>query len=379
MKKIISIVLVLALALSIFGGCVAETKVDPNAKKKIGIISMSAVQSPTFKATTLAMEAVAEAAGVELIKVELTSYGDEGFLAAYETMISQGVDAAMLYTFSEAVIPLVTDMMETADVSYFLTNRKINNEEMKADIFDNENMVGNDYCNEKQVGYDMVEYLHSEFGSKNLAVIGLAKGDVNGDMRDAGIQAACDELGINLLVETRGVTTVEDVTNAVNGFAGAYSEMDSILIVGGAVTPGGLAGVNQALINNKLDDKVNVAMIDIATGMGEYMDDGPLKIVAGGNLIFDQVLSMIALVNEVKGTPLSSDPYIIDTKMLYVTSSQEAEDYEQYVESLTVPIFTVEELKKEFLKFENADVTLESIQKIIDEFTIAGLKERRNG
>ena len=141
MKKIISIVLVLALALSIFGGCVAETKVDPNAKKKIGIISMSAVQSPTFKATTLAMEAVAEAAGVELIKVELTSYGDEGFLAAYETMISQGVDAAMLYTFSEAVIPLVTDMMETADVSYFLTNRKINNEEMKADIFDNENMA----------------------------------------------------------------------------------------------------------------------------------------------------------------------------------------------------------------------------------------------
>ena len=39
------------------------------------------------------------------------------------------------------------------------------------------------------------------------------------DLRDKGIAKACEEFGIKMLTETRGIVSASDVTNAVEGFA----------------------------------------------------------------------------------------------------------------------------------------------------------------
>lgn len=309
------------------------------------------------------------------MSVELSEYGDEGFLSAYESIVSQGVDGTIATSFSETVLPLLNDLYVQNNVKYFLANRRISDDSIRDMMFNSGLCIGNDHCDETEIAYDLVKYLHEECGVNNLAVIGLQKGDVNGDYRDAGIERACEEFGVKLLAETRGVTTTDDVTNAVNGFIASYPEMDGIFVVGGAVTTGALAGATQALSNHNLSDKVSIAMVDIATGMSEYMDDGPLKIVAGGNLIADYIFSMAALANELRGTPLSDEPYIIKTRMFYITSSEEAENYDKYIEG-DIPPFTEEEYQQLLYKFCNPNVTLESVQKLADEFSIESVMER---
>lgn len=385
MKKLFTVMLVLTMALSSLAGCsgdappasgsIADGGAGGADGLSIGHISMSAVDTASSRASRLSLETAAKAAGIELVSAELAEYDDAAFLTAYESLCAQQVDGVTVTTFSETVLPLVGDLCQQNNARFFMANRRISNEEIHEQMFSNPMCVGNDYCEETQVAYDLVKYLAENHDVKNLAVIGLQKGDVNGDYRDKGIEQACADLGVNLLAETRGIKTTDDVTNAVEGFIASYPEMDGLFIVGGTVTPGALAGTTQALSNHGLEDQVAVAMIDISTGMSEYMDDGPLKIVAGGNLIADSIFSMVALCNDLMGTPLSDEPFIINTKMFYLTSGAEADDYDKYIEG-DIPPYTEEEYKELMFQFTNPEVTLESIQKLADEFSVEDVKER---
>lgn len=390
MKKLAAILLSASLVLGLLAGCGdgqkdpasgspspsgAQTAGEPGKTIRIGNISMGAANSPTFRAMKLAVDTATEAAGFEYIPAELSEYGDEAFLAAYESLVSQDVDGVLCYALSETVLPLLADIFVKNNVKYFLPNRAISNQEILDQLFADGMCVGNDHADEYQTAYDLTQYLAEECGVKNLAVIGLTKGDTNGDNRDRGIEQACTDFGVTLLTETRGIVTTDDVTNAVEGLIASYPELDGLFIVGGAVTTGALAGATQALTNHKLQDKVSIAMVDIATGMGEYMDEGPLKIVAGGNLIADYIFSTAILANELMGTPLSEEPIVLKTKMFYITSSAEAADYEKYIEGEVSP-FTKEEYQQLLFKFTNPDVTLESVQELATNFSIESVKER---
>lgn len=85
-----------------------------------------------------------------------------------------------------------------------------------------------------------------------MAVLGLKKGDVSGDMRDAGMERAAKETGMKIVAETRDFATSGDATKAVESFIAAYPEMDGIFITGGAMTQGILQGTTKALdMHNK--------------------------------------------------------------------------------------------------------------------------------
>jgi ABC-type sugar transport system substrate-binding protein len=345
-------------------------------KPRVGVIDLFSGDNATARANRLAQDTVAEAAGIELVRVQLGGYDDESFMTAYESMVSQKVDAVMCYTLSETVLPLLKDLFERNNVKYFLANRMVATQEMKDLLFGSPMCIGNDYCDETRNAYDMVKYMHETFGVKNLAVIGLTRGDINGDYRDAGISAACRDFGINLLAETRGIGTTEDVTKAVEGFIASYREMDGIFIVGGVITPGALAGANQALLNHNLANKVAIGMVDIATGMLEYMDNGPLKVVAGGNLICDNIFSLVAIANALHGTPLNgNDLAIIIVNMFWITTSEDAGNYDKYIEGAVSP-FSADEYRKLMLKFENSDVSIGTVQEVAGNFSIRSVMER---
>ncbi len=350
MKKYFALILSLALVFTLFTGSgvtafAADDETSITSKSldgyKIGMLDLSATGATAFLTADKTIRDLCETVGAEYVPVTLAGYDDASFITSFENMIDQGCDAVMVYTFSEGPISLVADMFEEAGVDWFLLNRRISDEALKEKVFSLDHFIGNCYCEEEENAHDMVIELNKELGVKNLAVIGLAQGDLNGDLRDKGIARACEESGVNLLTETRGIATVDDVTNAVEGIIATYPEVDGIFIVGGVVTTGALAGAAQALSNHGLSDKVSIAMVDISVGMSEYMGEGkPLKLVTGGNLIMDNILSAACIINHAMGINTENEPYIINTHMMSVRTIEDAEDYDEYCENPNNPVIS---------------------------------------
>lgn len=372
MKKILAILLASALVLALFTGCGSSAPAAPAAPAdntaktessepaaevqtetveepavaslegwKLGTTDMSGTGYPFYVATHNMLLDVCETTGIDLGTTTLAGYDDASILAAYENLIDQGCNLISVATFSEGTLSLVADLMEENNVNWFLANRRISDPDLKEKVYACEHFVGNSYCDEEVNAYELTCELHDDYGVENLAVIGLAQGDLNGDLRDKGIARACEEKGIKLLTETRGVSTVDDVTNAVEGIIASYPEVDGIFIVGGLITNGALAGATQALANHDMSDKVSIAMVDIAPGMSAYMGEGqPLKLVTGGNIVMDMVFAEASLINHAMDVGVESEPYVINTHMLKIKSAEDADNYDKYVESMTTPMIS---------------------------------------
>ncbi|MDR0908278.1 MAG: substrate-binding domain-containing protein [Spirochaetaceae bacterium] len=378
MKKTITLLLVAIIAIStVFASGKNESAASSGqgtGKLRVGLIPLGDETTASGRAQLLAQKTIAEAAGIELVPVQLGGYDDESFMTAYESMINQGVDAVLCFTLSETVLPLLKNLFEQNNVKFALFNRQVFDQKIKQDLFGSPMFIGNEHSEETQNAYDMVKWMHDTYSVKNMAVIGLTKGDINGDYRDSGIESACKDLGINLLSETRGISTTEDITKATESLIASYPEMDSIFIVGGTVTTGALAGVNQSLVNHNLADKVRICMVDIATGMLQYMDNGPLKLVAGGNLIADTMLSLVLAANALHGTPLGEKPEMT-VPMFWITNSTDAGNYDTYIEG-SIPPFSADYYKQNMFKWLNPQVTQESVQKIFTDYSIQSVMER---
>lgn len=380
LKKLVSILLAGAMLIGLLSACGGdktgeETKdpgqqtAEPTEPYKLGMISLGNT-STAMVAASKSIQDLCDAAGVELVSVEMAGYDDQGVITSYENLLNMGVDGVVAFAISESPIRLIADLFEENEVDWFLTNRKISDPELEQYVYSQPHFVGNDYCSEKDNAYEVVRQLHEDYGVNNLAVIGLTQGDVNGDLRDQGIAEACKDLGVNLLTETRGVSAVADVTNAVEGIITSYPEVDGIFIVGGVVTNGALAGANQALVNHNMQDKVAIGMIDIAAGMDEYMGEGkPLKVVAGGNLVFDQVLAAVSMINHFNGVNADKTPYVLNTRMMFITSPEDSVDYSTYYENPDRPMLSGDQWSETLLGKD-----LDEIQAFVDNFTIAYAK-----
>ena len=388
MKKTLSIILALIMVLGLLAGCgqsstteaqtsdapaVEPATAKPGEGKKLGMLQLSAFGIPSMIEAENSIKNLCEYYGIEVVTAPVTGYDDASLIATYEQLINEGCNAVSVYTFSEGTIGLLADVFEEAGVNWFLANRHVTDPALIEKVFATKMLVGNCYCQEEEVAYDMVCKMADEMGVKNLAVIGLQEGDINGDYRDKGIARACEEKGITLLTETRGIASVDDVTNSIESIIASYPELDGIFIVGGAVTTGALAGASQALANHNMSDKVSIAMIDFATGMGDYMGEGnPLKLVAGGNLTMDMYLSAASLVNCLLGENVDDQPYELHTSMMYITSPEEAADYEEYCENVDIPLISGESWEKYFI-----GKSIDEIQTFVTNYSIATAKEMR--
>ena len=332
---------------------------------KLGYVDMSSYGA-TFQAVAKDLEDMCKAANIELVPVQIGGGGSDGMATAYENMINMGIDGVLASSSSEGQVRLMADLFEENDVDWFLVNRRLSDPELEEYVFSQSKLVGNEFCYEEDTAYEVVKRLHEDHGVKNLAVIGLTLGDAAGDLRDKGIAKACEEFGIKMLTETRGIVSASDVTNAVEGIISSYPEVDGIFIVGGLVTNGALAGANQALVNHNMQDKVAIGMIDIAAGMEEYMGEGkPLKVVAGGNLVMDWVIAGACMINNVMGVNTDETPYKLNTRMMFITNPEDAADYSVYYENPNVPMLSGEQWNETLLGKD-----LETIQAFIDNYSL---------
>lgn len=380
LKKLVSTLLACTMIVGLLAACGGDKTVesknpDPQQSEertepyKLGMISLGNI-STSMVAASKSIQDMCDTAGVELVTVQIAGYDDQAILTSYENLLNMGVDGVVGIAISESPIRLLSDLFEEHEVDWFLTNRKISDPSLEEYVFGQPHFVGNDYCSEEDNAYELVKRLHEDYGVNNLAVIGLTQGDVNGDLRDKGINRACEDLGIKLLTETRGVAAVADVTNAVEGIISSYPEVDGIFIVGGLITNGALAGANQALVNHNMQDKVAIGMIDIAAGMEEYMGEGkPLKVVAGGNLVMDQVLAAASMINHLNGINTDKTPYVLNTRMMFITSPEDSVDFATYYENPDRPMLSGSQWNDTVL-----GKSLDEMQSFVNDFTIAYAK-----
>lgn len=379
-KKILLMMLGLTMVVGVLAGCSSQTN-KPNQSEegqttdgeKPGF-TIVVSNAPVWVAIQKNVEAAAEAAGGKVL-FEAWDYSPEGLIVATEKLVAAGVDGFVFIPPADTVIPKLQSMCEEVGVPFVMPFRYIKDKDIKMAVETSPMYVANSYENDEEIAYDIVKHLHENEGANNLAVLGLTKGDISGDRRDVGIEQACEELGVNLLAVTRGIESGDDATKVVESFIASYPELDSIFIVGGAVTPGSLQGAVKALETHNLVGKVKIGMIDFATGMGEEFDKGALSISAGGNMVADPTLSAVALINKIKGTPLSDEPITLKINMSYCYNKEDSDNYDKYVEG-EYPVYTEEEFKNMMFKFENDSVTKETLLDIAQNWGLEDVMNR---
>lgn len=394
MKKLLSLVMVLALVAALFTGCAgasgdvsestdgettevtdSQTSEDP-AAFTIGFPWATTSTDPTFVSIVTCVEAAVEAAGGELVLVESDLTADT-LINNITDLISRDVDGILFMPASDSMLPTVNQLCSEAGIPYATMFRVINDDDIREEIHSSDYFAGGCYEDDEQCAYEITKTMVSQ-GVENLCVINIAKGDTSSDLRDKGVEKAIEETGINLLNTTYGITVQTDMTKTIESYIAAYPEMDGILLAG-TYCDAALPTIEKALSDHNIDGDIVVGRIDFDFTMGEYLEAGSFHVAYGGQQQIDPLLSAVILVNDVIGTPINGEePFILVTKYLELTSSEEADNFLTYFLG-DVPVFTAEEIKDSMIKYYDDSISVDTFEQIVDDFSVADVVARHEG
>lgn len=392
MKKVLSLILALALTVSAFVGCssnsgtasgtaAASNKTTESAtangknpkKFKIGFPWATSSTDPTFVSIVTNVKAAVESAGGELVLVNSDLTADS-LINNVTDLISRGVNGIILMPASDSMLPTVDRMCTEAGVYYSTMFRTISDASIRKQIYSSKYFAGG--CNEddEKCSYNITKALGKQ-GVKNLCVINIAKGDTSSDLRDKGVAKAVKETGIKLLNTTYGITVQTDMTKAIESYIAAYPEMDGILLAG-TYCPAALPTIEKALSDHHLAGKIKVGRIDFDSTMGQYFANKSFNVAYGGQQQVDPLLSAVILVNSVIGTPIVKDgPFNLVTNYLELVSKPEADNFLTYFLGNT-PVYTSDEIKQKLIKYYNSSIDENTFKKTVDSFTVADVAAR---
>lgn len=383
MKKLIALVLSLAMLACLFAGCSKPadadngdtTKSADKASFTIGFPWDTASTDPTWVSIYESVKVAVEGAGGELITVQ-TDLTADTLINNITELISRDVDGILFMPASDSMLPTVDALCAEAGVYWATMFRTISDDDIREQVYASKWFAGG--CNEddEECASNIVQKM-AEMGVKNLCAINIAKGDTSSDLRDKGAAMGVEAAGINLLNTTYGITVTTDMTKTINSYIAAYPEMDGILLLG-TYCPSALPTIEKALADNGKAGQVIVGRIDFDSTMGDYLAEGTFHVSYGGQQQIDPLMSAVILVNKVLGTPIQDEgPTIIITPYLELTSAEEAAEYTEYFLGDT-PIYTKDEVNSLMIKKTNPDVSVDYINKLLEGFSVADVVARHS-
>ena len=401
-SKIISLILVCVMMMSILAACGSgETGSNPAASTTESVNNAATNNSeavevdtsesgdkpriaygwipnpdPLMQALNKLAVAVIEAAGCEWVPLEMTGRTAEAQIEGVQNIVDQGVDGVFVIPASDSVIPKLQQICEDAGVYLMAGGRSVTDPDVREYMMNSPYFCGFISSNDEETSYTIVKEMYEEMGATNMCVIAGPVGDTSSDARDLGIERAVEETGMKVLSTVRNVQSAEDVTKAVENFIAAFPELESIYVC--YATPAGtMEALQKVLEENNLAGKIKVTRFDFAEDEITYFENGQFQLAYGGISVLTQVVNIAQLVNAVKGTPIHDGANDFVVKFLRCDNATDAADYYTYCECEDVLLFTEEEMKEMLFKFENPEVSAESIQEMLDNFSIASVKERR--
>lgn len=359
MKKILALVLMALMALSVFTATAALTE---EAKElTVGVVIWSVDDGGLGYSVKKELEYVGEVLNVNFI-FKGGSVDAESQIRDVENLIAAGVDGILFCPMVDTTIDQFTAMCDDAGVKLSLMFRSVIDEEVRAAVLAADCFVG-DVCEaEEDSGYDTVKALVDQ-GCMNLALMYCEPGNIVTDRRQNGIDAACEELGVNVVTKyvMPAGTLSAGFTEGANSILTTYPETDGFVLSFGS--DGGIDAVIQLIRSKNMAGKVYVASFDSVQDTELAFSEGILVSETCGSQA-DALFSFMMLYNELQGTPLSDDPIELLSNYVYVKNTETAANYDTYWSADNFRIYSDEEIEA-MAKIYNPDLTLESFKEIV--------------
>ncbi len=291
-------------------------------------------------------------------------------LSFVEAQCAAGVDGLILTPSSDSILSTVTQLCEDAGVYWGISLRTISDPEIKELVESSPYYVGDCYEDEVTAGYNCGKFM-GEKGYKKIAIFSQTKGDTTTDAREEGLAKACEEYGMEIVGESRGNTQASDITSATQSFLAANSDLDCIYYVGTSVS-----GAQEAIIKAIQDagrDEVKMVGVDFPDDMVADFESGILEYsYSQPSLSLDCFVTMMKVINAIQGTPINEDgtPTSNHMYMVGVDNLDDAKAYAEVSGNAQYEFFSDDDITNKLCKWNNPDLTEDSLQEIIDNYQI---------
>lgn len=364
-------ILALALAATMTLGMVAPVMAE-DEKPLIGCMFYSntdALGSQTYEL----INACAESLGAETLW-EVGNFDNDSQLTAIQNLIAAGVDGLVFQPMDYDFLPKVIDVCEEAGIYLGVMFGPIQDEETVAYMAESEYFVGYSYEHEASIAEKHINIL-ADLGATKLGVGWATPGSALADWANEGFKAGIDTAGMEVLAEYS--TPIDQNSNTVSSnvqnFISAYPDMNGMVFGGFG---GGIGeAVTQLLVSANAEVKISAR--DIFVGMEKAFEAG-IGASFSGATAPDGLYMFSCVYNAIKGTPVSDSYVELIQPALFITSAEDCSLYEEYIantENYTTVVFN-DEYYQALSKANNADLTPESIQKMMDTYTIEWVSER---
>lgn len=387
-KKIMAVVLTVCLMMVTMAGCGSGTAqqegtdgqgegteqqtedMDNGGDKTIGVVFYSKTDALGSVVYALVNEA-AKTWGVN-IKWEIGGLDNDTQLNSVQNLISGGVDGIVIIPLADTVTQKTSEMCEKAGVYFSLCFRDIIDDSIREQVTANPYFVGMSFESDYDAAKEMVK-LASDAGCRNAAV-GYNSPTVPFEKQvTAGFNDGIEEYGVKKLAEY----TISDTGDAnvtisnLENFLDAYPDMDLML------SGSGSQGIGEASVQLLRNTGVKLATRDFFTGMEAAFEEGTLAVACGG-MSPDALYSLAMCCNAVAGTPLSDSYISVQQKYIYLTSAEECKTFETYFGSDLTHVGDIytEEYLNSLLKTNNTDLTAETLQTMMDEYSMEWIENQ---
>lgn len=360
LKRMLTWMMVLVLMLNCAVVALAEPYAGEKEPAKLGFIGWGYTDTLS-QGYVRALDYAAEYCGFE---VEYAVYANfEEIITAAENLIQAGCDIIMTNKASIALM----DLCDSNQVYLAQWASPITDAELLAHLEKSDYWVGCSVCDDYDAGYKCVEALYNA-GCRNIALIGSAAGNYCHDLRFKGMYDAVDaHEDLTVLGEYRTSSIKTEAAPALQNYIALFPELDGVVTSGSA--GGVLESIVQTLDTEGKIEKVRYAAIDLQEGCDEFLDEGSLTFVCGGQYLEVMFLALNAL-NVFDGAYEGKRD--IETTFIYIDEVEDYNNYIDYIDSEGVYPYSPEELQaitwrcNPDAKFEDlyavwADYSLETI------------------
>lgn len=375
-KRIISALLIAAMAVGLLAGCSDSSEDAGNTENT----DASSEEGATDRDFTFGFNymSYSDALGQRIQRVTQNTcdilgieanyaefgYDMENTIGTIQNQIEMGVDAVSgSFAYAE-----ILQMCEENGVIQMYPSGYINDESMLDYISSMEYFGGMITEDDYEAAQDAVETLY-EAGCRNIGLITMPEGisdfmdDRNRGVRDA--VAAHDDM--NLIVDYQGMPG--EYGEALSQWLTVYPELD------GVVNTSNDGTCEAAIYAAGAEDDVKLAVFDLQDGTKDAIRDGVVAWCATGQEN-TWVISMLLAYNQLCGKDLLEDnTEVLHRPFLYIRNAEDVDTYEEYVDG-DIPVYNEEEIKALVVDY-NSDVTLEDFIEVNENYSIEDIRARR--
>ena len=385
MKKVVGLLLSLALVGSVFTGCskkdgagtAASGNADGSSNKRIliGVSIWSSTDTLGSQCKRI-VDAAAKALDVDVMYVD-QGHISEQVTASAETLCAAGCDGIIICNSASAEMTSVinTCTQNKVYVAQFfrIINQDTNPNEYKL-AQQSPYYVGAVHENEIDNGKNLVRIL-GEKGNRKVALEGWEAGDATFLLRWEGYKAGIEDWNkahpsekMVLLEPQYGGTTSDTGRATAEAIMNANPDIDALIVAGGGgdTLVGALAAIDAAGKKGKID----VVSTDFLADLDTQLATGGMAAESGGHFC-DPLIAFMLVYNAVKGNYKvpSNSFYDVNFPYLYVASSEDYASYAKYfVDSLP---YNEQELK------DMAKLSEPELEKATAKLSIEDVKSRR--